>query len=218
MLKGRRTQSGDGERRITCARPECANEAAARLVIDVGRCVVVMDLHVGEVGGAASLCSFHADKVIPPRDWTIDDQREMTPRLFPVAKPLAADSVFDAEVDGGQNDDGSPKRTRRRRRKSDDEAVAENDSPRGQLSFDETPYNLPEEYVEVALLDADLLDDVIENPVENPVEFIGHDVDREPEEASPEADVSPLLARAFEQSRATRTPSHLADIRNEPNE
>ncbi len=201
MRKGRRQEEGSssGEYRlISCSRPECSKEAAVRLIIDVGRRVVTMDLLVGEAGGAAQLCSLHADKVIPPRDWAIEDHREMVPRLFPVAKGAAADSVSDADDDhvresGADGDiDHPPKPKRRGKRRAvevvnagSDHEGAETDLD-GQLSFEPTPYDLPGDYVEVA------------NTVVEPTT-----VDE------PVTPLSPLLARAFESVRSSRVPRHL---------
>jgi hypothetical protein len=210
MRKGRRHDGGtSGEYRlITCSRPECPKEAAVRLIIDVGRRVVTMDLLVGEAGGAAQLCSLHADKVIPPRDWAIEDHRDMVPRLFPVSKSAAADSVLDGDA-GDLGDDVSegdpshghlPKPKRRGKRRIVEVAgTADGDASAGdgagarpefdvdgQLTFDATPYDLPGDYVEVAQT-------VVEpTTVDEPV-----------------APLSPLLARAFESVRSSRVPRHL---------
>jgi hypothetical protein len=208
MRKGRRQDEGtnSGEYRlITCSRPECSKEAAVRLIIDVGRRVVTMDLLVGEAGGAAQLCSLHADKVIPPREWQIEDHRDMVPRLFPVAKGTAADSVLDREeehrgdaVTDSEGHDHPPKPKRRGKRRttetanspaerpSEGEGSRLDEDPDGQLSFEATPYDLPGDYVEVA------------NTVVEPTT-----VDE------PVAPLSPLLARAFESVRSSRVPRHL---------
>jgi hypothetical protein len=36
---------------------------------------------------AGALCRRHADRLVVPRGWTLDDRRESTPRLFAVAEP-----------------------------------------------------------------------------------------------------------------------------------
>ncbi len=198
MRRARRTDGvtdREPPRPITCARPECSRQAAVRLVIDVGRRIVSMDLLVDEVGGAASLCSIHAEKVIPPRDWTLEDHREMVPRLFKVSQPVGAtsdetrsvapkskvrrstDSVFDAEKalahDVAVEVDPVP------------ELGAEPSN--GQLSFEAQPYDFPPEYS-------------LRKTVKEP------EPDKDPE---PDSTGSPLLARAFDAGRSRRTPSHL---------
>lgn len=82
-----------------CDRPGCAAPAAARLVIDVRNLVVSVDRKLTEVGGAAVLCARHSERIVPPRGWTIDDQRVLTPRLFPVDRPADTDA---ATASGGR--------------------------------------------------------------------------------------------------------------------
>ncbi len=53
---------------------------------------------------SGSLCRRHADAMVVPRGWTLDDRREPGPRLFPAA---AAPAAIDAP---------SPRATRARRR------------------------------------------------------------------------------------------------------
>ncbi len=172
-------------------------------MIDVARRVVTMDLRVGEVGGAAALCSLHADKVIPPREWTLDDQRAMVPELFPTPQRERG-GVFDAIAEGELGDDAKRRKRRRRRRSEGDEGPEflvggdeqlafdkddDRDNPSGALdglgddiddNADE-PYDLPEDYVA---------------PKKKPVE--------------PDKPTGPLLARAFDNAKGHRTPKHLA--------
>lgn len=73
-----------------CDRPGCARPASARLVIDVRNCVVTVDAHIEERGGAAVLCEQHAERIVPPRGWEIDDQFNLRPRLFRMDQSHAA--------------------------------------------------------------------------------------------------------------------------------
>lgn len=72
---------------------------------------------------AGSLCKRHADAMVVPRGWTLDDRRENTPRLFrPVdpapgqvvegrrrARPRAASAGAGEQLDlGATADDGRP--------------------------------------------------------------------------------------------------------------
>jgi hypothetical protein len=219
MRRGRRAEGENetGERRlITCARPECSRVAAVRLVIDVGRRVVTMDLLVDEVGGAASLCSLHADKVIPPREWTLEDHREMVPRLFKVGQVDGASTgesvgksserggVFDAdEVLEDDAADGLAERVRKRslrrsraRALSDDDEVDTPSMPTaGQLSFDGEAYDLPGAYIRRQ-------DPGV--PVSEPSVA---------DSANPNSEGTPMLARAFDAGRSRSTPSHLSPNR-----
>jgi hypothetical protein len=54
------------------------------------------------------LCRRHADAMVVPRGWTLDDRREAQPRLF---KPRAASSAVPAEP----SDAAAPARRRRHR-------------------------------------------------------------------------------------------------------
>lgn len=48
----------------------------------------IAPLHEVQSADAAVLCRRHADAMVVPRGWTLDDRREPTPRLF---KPRPAD-------------------------------------------------------------------------------------------------------------------------------
>ena len=39
---------------------------------------------------AGALCRRHAETLVVPRGWTLDDRREPAPRLFPAAAPVPA--------------------------------------------------------------------------------------------------------------------------------
>ena len=122
-----------------CNRPGCARPASTRLVIDVRNLVVSVDLRVDEVGGAAVLCDQHAERIVPPRGWTIDDRRILAPRLFPVDRP--APTAGDPGEPGGRL-----KRVRRRLAPTADEQLA--------LAAD-VSYALPEAYETTSVPDPD---------------------------------------------------------------
>lgn len=66
-----------------CERPGCSEPGAVAYEIDTGRRVVTLhgSLHPDEER-AGVLCRRHADSMVVPRWWTLDDRREATPRLF----------------------------------------------------------------------------------------------------------------------------------------
>ena len=71
--------------RQICSRPECAERAVARVLIEPHECRIVVDRRV-ELAGAAILCVAHADRVTVPKGWALDDRREDSPRLFGVGR------------------------------------------------------------------------------------------------------------------------------------
>lgn len=71
--------------RQICSRPDCAERAVARVLIEPTECRIVVDRRV-ELAGAAILCAAHADRVTVPKGWTLDDRREDSPRLFGVGR------------------------------------------------------------------------------------------------------------------------------------
>jgi hypothetical protein len=67
-----------------CERPGCSDVAAMSYGFDVDRLLVWLaprdpDADPMRAGG---LCLRHADAMVVPRGWTLDDRREPTPRLF----------------------------------------------------------------------------------------------------------------------------------------
>lgn len=66
-----------------CERPGCSAPAAVSYGIDHSRLLVWMENRAEtnrEMPGR--LCTRHADALVMPRGWTIDDRREEVPRLF----------------------------------------------------------------------------------------------------------------------------------------
>ena len=115
--------------RQICSRPDCAERAVARVLIEPTECRIVVDRRV-ELAGAAILCAGHADRVTVPKGWTLDDRREDSPRLFGVGR-------FN-----------EPARTSRERLRRLPEAIA---AAVTQLPLDGAdPYDLPPRYEQAA--------------------------------------------------------------------
>ena len=115
--------------RQICSRPDCAERAVARVLIEPTECRIVVDRRV-ELAGAAILCVGHADRVTVPKGWTLDDRRDDSPRLFGV---------------GRFND---PAKTSRERLRRLPEAIA---AAVAQLPLDGAdPYDLPPRYERAA--------------------------------------------------------------------
>lgn len=77
-----------------CERPGCSDLAAMAYGFDVDRLLVWLaprDPDGGDPMRAGSLCKRHADAMVVPRGWTLDDRRESRPRLFRTAPPAAED-------------------------------------------------------------------------------------------------------------------------------
>src|SRR3954467_13824717 len=71
-----------------CERPGCSDVAAIAYGFDVDRLLVWLAPRdpEGDPLRAGSLCRRHADAMIVPRGWTLDDRREAMPRLFRVTE------------------------------------------------------------------------------------------------------------------------------------
>jgi Protein of unknown function (DUF3499) len=74
-----------------CERPGCSDVAAMAYGFDADRLLVWLaprdpDADPLRAGG---LCRRHADAMVVPQGWTLDDRREATPRLFRAAPPDA---------------------------------------------------------------------------------------------------------------------------------
>lgn len=78
--------------RRLCERPGCAALAEVSYGIDkVGLTVWVDNRAISERELAGRLCRRHANALIVPRGWTLDDRRESIPRLFKaLAEEVAA--------------------------------------------------------------------------------------------------------------------------------
>lgn len=66
-----------------CERPGCSQPAEVIYGIDAEHLVVWIEPFDGAVGHRAGvLCRRHADAMVVPLGWMLDDRREATPRLF----------------------------------------------------------------------------------------------------------------------------------------
>ena len=77
-----------------CERPGCSEVASIAFGFDADRLLVWLAAREpdGDPMRAGSLCRRHADAMVVPRGWTLDDRRESTPRSFrppPGAPPSA---------------------------------------------------------------------------------------------------------------------------------
>jgi hypothetical protein len=67
-----------------CERPGCSDVAAIAYGFDVDELLVWLAARDpdGDPLRAGSLCQRHADAMVVPLGWTLDDRRDGTPRLF----------------------------------------------------------------------------------------------------------------------------------------
>jgi hypothetical protein len=186
-------------------------------MLDMANRVVSIDLHVDEVG-AGMLCYGHAERVVVPKGWTLEDQRVHEPRLFDVGRPenrlepsLASETgrPYDHAQDDTNNESddaneaGVPRRKERKRRKllptKDTGASESHPTPQptpGQMAFN--GYDLPSEYDSLPEeFDRDEAVDL--QPIE--------DLDELLSDTSPDREANPLLARAFDVTRSRQTPA-----------
>ena len=71
--------------RSLCERPGCGAPAAASYGIDRTNLVVWVDVaEVAERELAGRMCRRHANALVVPRGWTLDDRRDPVPKLFRV--------------------------------------------------------------------------------------------------------------------------------------
>ena len=75
-----------------CERPGCSERGAIAYGFDADRQLVwLLPLEPGaDRNRAGVLCLRHADAMVVPIGWTLDDRREQQPRLFKPRKPAAA--------------------------------------------------------------------------------------------------------------------------------
>lgn len=132
-----------------CERPDCAEPAEVAYRFDPITRVVTL-LAFADVRELGALCRHHADGLVVPRGWWVDDQRDPTPMLFRRARaerasapdPAAAGEPSPA-ADGVA--DERPRRTRSRRAKhaevdAEASAVVESaDVPDVELPFEPGP-------------------------------------------------------------------------------
>ena len=73
-----------------CERPDCSERATVAYRFDAGRRIVFFDhLRDGDPQAAGALCNRHAQVMVLPRGWFLDDRRVPVPRLFatPTERP-----------------------------------------------------------------------------------------------------------------------------------
>jgi hypothetical protein len=75
-----------------CERPGCSDEATMSFGFDADRLLVWISARqpIDDPMQSGSLCRRHADAMVVPRGWTLDDRREPGPRLFRSAAVGAA--------------------------------------------------------------------------------------------------------------------------------
>lgn len=99
--------------RRLCERPGCGAPAEASYGIDSVQLVVWIDNRaIFERELAGRLCRRHADALVVPRGWTVDDRREPIPKLFVV--PDAPSSAERVNPDGAASNARVAKETRER--------------------------------------------------------------------------------------------------------
>ena len=90
----------------TCERPTCSQPADVSYGIDPYELVVTIEAYDDERSRRAGvLCRDHADSMVVPKGWTLDDRREPAPRLFQSRESVKV----------------KPRRRVRRRRLTDDD-------------------------------------------------------------------------------------------------
>lgn len=90
----------------TCERPTCSQPADVTYGIDPDELVVTIEAFDPERSRRAGvLCRDHADAMVVPNGWTMDDRRELAPRLFRTREAVKV----------------KPRRRIRRRRLTDDD-------------------------------------------------------------------------------------------------
>jgi hypothetical protein len=65
-----------------CERPECSGEATVVYRFDAATRQVWLDSPGDDLRSAGVLCSRHADSLLVPLGWTLEDRRDVVPRLF----------------------------------------------------------------------------------------------------------------------------------------
>ena len=71
-----------------CERPSCKELAIAAYFLDSAELMMTLENYVPVDGMQVNgLCRRHADALVVPRGWRIEDKRENVPRLFPVTPP-----------------------------------------------------------------------------------------------------------------------------------
>ena len=81
-----------------CERPSCRELAVAAYFLDSSELLMTLENYVPVDGMQVNgLCRRHADALVVPRGWRIEDKRENVPRLFPVTPPAEKPKVATAK-------------------------------------------------------------------------------------------------------------------------
>jgi len=90
-----------------CERPGCSDVAAMAFGFDVDRLLVWLAPREPDSDRlrAGALCKRHADAMVVPRGWTLDDRREPTPRLF---RPAPGDEAPPSRARTRRSPAGAP--------------------------------------------------------------------------------------------------------------
>lgn len=85
-----------------CERPGCSDVAALAFGFDTDRLLVWLAAHDpdGDPMRAGALCRRHADAMVVPQGWTLDDRRGPAARLLALPVPWMPDFDDDDDLDG----------------------------------------------------------------------------------------------------------------------
>lgn len=77
-----------------CERPGCSDRAEVAYGFDAEHLVVWLDaFHVAQGARSGVLCRRHANAMVVPLSWMLDDRREPEPRLFQAPPPVIEQPV-----------------------------------------------------------------------------------------------------------------------------
>jgi Protein of unknown function (DUF3499) len=93
-----------------CERPGCSEVAVMAYGFDADRQLVWLAPSAPDSDRmrAGALCRRHADTLVVPRGWTLDDRREPAPRLFRVTRGDRAATRRQVVVEPASADDDEP--------------------------------------------------------------------------------------------------------------
>lgn len=94
-----------------CERPGCKELAIAAYFLDSSELLMTLENYVPIDGMQVNgLCRRHADALVVPRGWRIEDKRENVPRLFPVTPSAEKPKAATAKKAGGKKNRVKPPR------------------------------------------------------------------------------------------------------------
>lgn len=100
-----------------CERPACSGQAVVAYVIDPSKLLVSIDAPIPSDSSRMNvLCRRHADSLVVPKGWTINDNREKKQRLFssPVTQKIEK-MVLDLRLNNEVNQKKRPKKRPKKR-------------------------------------------------------------------------------------------------------